>query len=69
MTQRPIFGPLSVDEVLYAGDLVAVVIARDRYVLEDAIAAVEVEYEPLEAVLDPERALAPDALRGLSGLG
>ena len=63
MTQRPIFGPLSVDEVLYAGDLVAVVIARDRYVLEDAIAAVEVEYEPLEAVLDPERALAPDALR------
>ena len=40
------------DEVCYVGDPVAVVIAENRYVAEDAAAIVEVDYEPLAAVSD-----------------
>jgi 2-furoyl-CoA dehydrogenase large subunit len=40
----------------YAGEPLAVVVARDRYVAEDALELIEVDYEPLEPVLDPERA-------------
>jgi len=39
----------------YAGEPVAVVVARDRYLAEDAAELIEVEYEPLEPVLDVER--------------
>ena len=39
----------------YAGEPLAVVVARDRYVAEDAVELIEVEYEPLDPVLDPER--------------
>lgn len=53
--------PIAVDEVRYAGDPVAVVVARDRYAAADALEAVEVDYEPLEPVLDLEAALADDA--------
>jgi carbon-monoxide dehydrogenase large subunit len=59
--KRPRFGPISTDEVGYVGDLVAVVVAKDRYVVEDAIREVEVDYEPLPAVLDPEAALREDS--------
>ncbi len=48
--------PLEVDEVHYVGDAVAVVIAEDRYTAEDALGLIEVEYEPLPAVVDPEEA-------------
>jgi aerobic carbon-monoxide dehydrogenase large subunit len=60
-TKRPVFGPLPVDDVKFVGDLVAAVIARDRYVLEDALAQIRIEYEPLPMVLDAEAALQPDA--------
>src|SRR6267142_1925743 len=40
---------------------VDVVVARDRYLAEDAAELVEVEYEPLPAVIDPEKALEPGA--------
>lgn len=53
--------PIAVDEVRYAGDPVAVVVARDRYAAADALEAVEVDYDPLEPVLDLEAALADDA--------
>jgi 2-furoyl-CoA dehydrogenase large subunit len=43
--------------VRYVGEPVAVVVARDRYLAEDALELVEVEYEPLEAVLDAESAV------------
>jgi carbon-monoxide dehydrogenase large subunit len=43
------------------GDAVAVVVARDRASAVDALAAVEVEYEPLPVVLDMEAALADGA--------
>ncbi len=37
----------------YVGEPLAVVVARDRYVAEDAAELVAVDYEPLEPVLDP----------------
>src|SRR5262249_4024912 len=37
----------------YAGAPVAVVVARDRYTAEDAAELIEVDYEPLDPVLDP----------------
>jgi len=40
---------------------VAVVIAEDRYAAADGVEAVQVEYEELEAVIDPYATLAPDA--------
>jgi 2-furoyl-CoA dehydrogenase large subunit len=49
------------DRARFAGEPVAVVVARDRYLAEDAAEAVVVRYEPLPIVLDPERALDPDA--------
>ncbi|MCN9240496.1 xanthine dehydrogenase family protein molybdopterin-binding subunit [Streptomyces sp. RY43-2] len=53
--------PVAVDEVRYAGDPVAVVVARDRYAAADALEAIEVDYTPLPPVLDLEAALAEDA--------
>src|SRR5262245_49850492 len=49
------------DRARFVGEPVAVVVARDRYRAEDAADAVVVHYEPIPAVLDPERALEPDA--------
>jgi 2-furoyl-CoA dehydrogenase large subunit len=49
------------DRARFVGEPVAVVVARDRYVAEDAADQVVVDYEPLPAVVDPERALEPDA--------
>jgi carbon-monoxide dehydrogenase large subunit len=51
------------DKVLYQGEPVAAVAATDRYVAEDALEAIEVEYEVLPAVTTIEGALAPDAPR------
>src|SRR5438094_5046145 len=49
------------DKARFVGEPVAVVVARDRYLAEDAAELVEVAYEPLPAVIDPEKALEPDA--------
>src|SRR5258706_4729340 len=53
--------PLFSDEVLYQGHLVALVVAESRAQATDAVAAIEVEYEPLPFVIDPEAALKSDA--------
>jgi 2-furoyl-CoA dehydrogenase large subunit len=53
--------PAATDKARFVGEPVAVVVARDRYLAEDAAEAVRVRYEPLPAVVDPERALEPDA--------
>lgn len=45
----------------FVGEPVAVAIARTRYIAEDALDLVGVEYEPLPAVFDQEEALAPGA--------
>jgi carbon-monoxide dehydrogenase large subunit len=59
--KKPERRPLAVDRVRYVGDPVAIVLAENLYVAEDARDLVEVEYEPLPAVTDPEEALAADA--------
>src|SRR5213078_1015295 len=49
------------DKARFVGEPVAVVVGKSRYVAEDAADLVQVRYEPLPAVVDPERALEPDA--------
>src|SRR5215470_20167411 len=53
--------PAATDKARFVGEPVAVVVARDRYTAEDAAEHVGVRYEPLPAVVDPEKALEPDA--------
>ncbi len=53
--------PLAVGKVRYFGEPLAVVVADDRYLAEDAAEAVSVSYEPLPAVIDPEAAMEPGA--------
>lgn len=52
---------LAVETVRYVGEPVAVVVAEDRYVAEDACDLVEVAYAPLPPVVDVEEALGPEA--------
>ena len=52
---------LPVDTVKFDGQEVAAVLATDRYTAADGVNAVEVEYEPLPVVVDPFKALEPDA--------
>jgi aerobic carbon-monoxide dehydrogenase large subunit len=52
---------LPVDTVMYQMQEVAAVIADSRYAAADGAAAVEVDYEPLDVVVDPFKALEPDA--------
>jgi aerobic carbon-monoxide dehydrogenase large subunit len=60
-TKQPMHRPLATDKARYAGDAVAVVLAETRAQAKDAAELVEVDYEPLAAVVDPEAALAEDA--------
>jgi carbon-monoxide dehydrogenase large subunit len=60
-TNAPAHMPLTVDKARYAGDAVAVIAAVSRGAAEDAAELVEVDYEPLPAVVDAEAALAEDA--------
>jgi carbon-monoxide dehydrogenase large subunit len=53
--------PMAVDTVRYAGEIVAAVVARDRYAAADAVELIDASYEPLEPVLDMEAALRPDS--------
>ena len=48
-TPRP---PLAEDEAKFVGDPVALVVAESRYIAEDAVELVDVDYEPLPAVAD-----------------
>jgi 2-furoyl-CoA dehydrogenase large subunit len=52
---------LAVDRVRYVGEPVAVVLAEDRYLAEDALDAIRVDYEPLPAVVTIEQALDPSS--------
>jgi carbon-monoxide dehydrogenase large subunit len=54
---------LAKDTVRYVGEAVAMVVACDRYIAEDALALIEVDYEPLPVVspADLKDAVAPDA--------
>ena len=48
---------LAVDQVNHVGECVAVVVARTKAAAQDALEGIDVEYEPLPAVLDMEEAI------------
>jgi CO/xanthine dehydrogenase Mo-binding subunit len=52
---------LCVERALFIGDSVAAVAAETREIAEAAAAAIDIEYEELPVLLEPEEALAPDA--------
>jgi 2-furoyl-CoA dehydrogenase large subunit len=51
--------PIAVERVRYVGEPIAVVVARDRYLAEDALELIKVHYDVLPAVIDPMVALEP----------
>lgn len=55
--------PLATNKVRFVGEPVAVIAATDRYAARDALDLVEVEYDSLPAVTDPEKAIAKGAPR------
>src|ERR1043166_2139338 len=61
--------PIAVERVRYMGEPVAVVVAADRYLAEDALDLIEVDYKPLPAVVHPRDALDPDSSVLHEGLG
>jgi aerobic carbon-monoxide dehydrogenase large subunit len=54
-------GPLAEGKVRFYGDPVAVVIADNPYTARDAIDLIEIDYEPLPAAIDVEKAMQPDS--------
>lgn len=56
----PPLRPLADGDVRFVGDPLAIVVADDRYLAEDACSLVEVEIDPLPAVIDVEAALADE---------
>ncbi len=52
---------LAVERVRYVGEPVAIVIARDRYIAEDAVGLIEADYSPLPPAIDQEEATKDDA--------
>ncbi len=55
--KNPEHWPLAKETVNHVGDPVAVVFGEDRYAVVDATEHIHVEYEPLPAITDPEKAL------------
>ncbi|MBG9447361.1 carbon monoxide dehydrogenase [Cytobacillus firmus] len=53
--------PIAVDKVRFVGEAVAVVVAKDRYIAEDALAKIKVEYEQLDPVVQIEDALSSES--------
>jgi aerobic carbon-monoxide dehydrogenase large subunit len=58
---RDVQAVLATDKVRFQGQEVAFVVAEDRYSARDALELINVEYEPLPAVIDAGRALDPGA--------
>ena len=52
---------LATDKVRFVGEPVVAVVADSRYIAEDALELIEVDYEELPAITDAEAGLAPDA--------
>jgi 2-furoyl-CoA dehydrogenase large subunit len=52
---------LATDRVRFVGEAVAIVLAEDRYIAEDAVDDIQVEYRKLPAVIDPLAATAESA--------
>ena len=52
---------LATDKVRFQGQEVAAVVAETKYIAEDAVGLIDVDYEPLPPVTTPQKALAPGA--------
>jgi len=61
--ERSLQTPVAIDKVRYVGEPIAVVVAESRYVAEDALELIDVEYEPLGVVTDVREAMQPGATR------
>jgi len=61
ITRKLHYHPCAVDRIRYFGEAVAIVVAQDRYIAEDAVDLIDVTYRPRPAVIDPEAAIAPEA--------
>ena len=59
--QSRLFRLFADGDVRFVGEPVAMVVADSRYLAEDAAEAVEIDIDPLRPLVDPERALDPDA--------
>jgi carbon-monoxide dehydrogenase large subunit len=57
----PVYTPMASDKVRYVGDAVAIVVAEDSYIADDALDLIEVEYEELPAIVNQEEAIKPGA--------
>lgn len=57
---------LAENEVLYVGEPVAIILAENRFVAEDAAAEVEVEYHPLEPVSDARSGCKQNSIKASS---
>jgi aerobic carbon-monoxide dehydrogenase large subunit len=53
--------PLAKDKVKFAGEPIVMVLAESRYLAEDALADIQIDYEPLEAVVDMEKAVGAES--------
>jgi carbon-monoxide dehydrogenase large subunit len=60
-TKTPPYPPIATDVVRYVGNAVAIVVAEDGYLARDAADRVEVDYEPLPAVVDAWKGAQPGA--------
>ncbi|MFC6884345.1 MULTISPECIES: xanthine dehydrogenase family protein molybdopterin-binding subunit [Actinomadura] len=67
--KHPDHPPMAVDEVRYAGEPVACVVARDRYAAFDALEEIDVDYEPLAPVVDMDAAVEDGSPLVHEGLG
>ena len=54
--------PLARDKVRYVGEPIAIAIAESRYLAEDALDAIQVTYEPLQAVVDTREAMRDEVI-------
>jgi aerobic carbon-monoxide dehydrogenase large subunit len=52
---------LATDKVRFQGQEVAAVIAEDLYTAKDALELIMVEYDPIEPIVTPQRAMEPNA--------
>jgi carbon-monoxide dehydrogenase large subunit len=61
-TETPVW-PLAQGKVRFVGEAVAAVVAESRYIAEDALRLIEVDYEALPSLVDPEAAADPASAR------
>lgn len=53
--------PMAVERVRYVGEPVAIAVAENRYLAEDALDVIEIAYKPLPAIVDPVASMAEEA--------